>query len=140
MTDKEVNELAGFLWGGVIKSIDFNIHKNEIVFHICMHYHERTENHELYFLGVSTYYYVNNDIRYRKNLYEIEEDGYLEFTTLNYIEHMNISFSHDEHEWLKRYSSEANVYVEMWEKVLFIECTGIRIDNQIYMFNQMKKQ
>ncbi|MCI8540516.1 MAG: hypothetical protein HFE68_07025 [Erysipelotrichaceae bacterium] len=136
MTDEKINKIAGCLWGGKFENIDFNMRKNEINLNICMHYATGKEFHCLSFIGVSTFYYVNDSKKYRTQISDMEPEYDFDFTSLNYVENIKIDVSHHTYDWMERYSAEVNVYIEVWEKVLFIECTGMKLDGKIYNFSE----
>ncbi len=135
MTDAQINALAGFLWGGVIESLDFHIRNHEIIFYICMRYNSGFQFHELSFFGIHSYYFVNHHRNYRKELYEIGEDCILDFTSVSYMQDILISVTSHEHPSLNCCDLKTRVLVEMFSKELFIDCDGMRIDDNIYLFD-----
>ena len=136
MTDEKIGKITGYLWGGTFKNIDFNMRQNEINLHIQVNDLDVIMNHNLSFFGVSTFYYINNAEDKRKRFYEMEDQYDFDFTSLNYVENIKIEVSHHTYDWMERYSSKVNVYIEVWSKVLFIECTGMKLDGKIYNFNE----
>lgn len=136
MTDEKINKIAGCLWGGTFKNIDFNMRQNEIDLHVCVLDMGVRTHHDITFIGVSTFYYVNDSKKYRTQISDMEPEYDFDFTSLNYVENIKIDVSHHAYDWMDRYSAEVNVYIEVWEKVLFIECTGMKLDGKIYNFNE----
>lgn len=141
MRDKEIEKKTEFLWEGTIKSNSFNWFHNEISLTIEVNYGEKKGIHELTFIGVSAYHFSNESGERRKELYEYDESegDRMELTSVNYVEEIEFITKNAQYPWLSRYSTEANVYLEIWGKVLFIECTGMKIDDQIYMFDSINK-
>lgn len=90
-------------------------------------------NHQIEFKEVSCLYFVNNNFKRRKDIVPVEDGDYLELTNVNLLTHKtSLSLESEEDLWLSQFSGEGNVVLEIWNKLLILECSQIEIDNQIY--------
>ena len=82
------------------------------------------------FKKVSMVYFVNNVGDTRFNIFEPDEDDYLEFTSISILEDVKFDIESERDEWLKQYQGKANVCIEIWSKVLLIEADSIELNNE----------
>ena len=75
-------------------------------------------------------YFVNNVGDTRFNIFEPDEDDYLEFTSISILEDVKFDIESERDEWLKQYQGKANVCIEIWSKVLLIEADSIGLNNE----------
>lgn len=75
-------------------------------------------------------YFVNNVGDTRFNIFEPDEDDYLEFTSISILEDVKFDIESERDEWLKQYQGKANVCIEIWSKVLLIEADSIELNNE----------
>ena len=66
----------------------------------------------------------------RFNIFEPDEDDYLEFTSISILEDVKFDIESERDEWLKQYQGKANVCIEIWSKVLLIEADSIELNNE----------
>ena len=134
---KEVNKVLGSLMGSIIKSLDFNLEKCQIVFSLDAHMTEDIIQHSVVFDKVSVFYFINGDTHSRKDCKIIGEgdyvNGYLEFTYAETIDEVNI-VPKSEHSAAQFMNSlgKANIFVEIWSTLLLIEAEVVVIDGIEY--------
>lgn len=92
--------------------------------------------HELKFKKVSMVYFVNNVGDTRFNIFEPDEDDYLEFTSISILEDVKFNIESERDEWLKQYQGKANVCIEIWSKVYLIEVDSIEWNNENYLLSK----
>ncbi len=124
----EIQDKFNSLWASRIIDIDFNIINNGIKITIEITEHKEKSIHTIEFHGVSSYYFVNNTALKRKEFIPHEDEDFLELTSINYIqEKIKIQMESDE-EWIHQFYSEANIVIEIWSRLLFIEANQVSIN------------
>ena len=122
------------LWTSEIAEYKFDIMRNEIVFKLRTMNNGLFGTHVLVLKGVSTCFFVNNNTDYRKEMYEITEEDYLEFTSINILNNIKIlPTSKEKEEWIEQFSGEANISIEIWSKLLLIEVEKVEINGKEYL-------
>ena len=132
-----LNKALGKLIGSVIKNIDFDLGRNRISFELEAHYAEGITQHCVNFDRVSLFYFINNNTDTRKIFHIIGEgdykDGYLEFTYAEAMDEVDfIPKIHKSKAMFKNCSGKVNVFIEIWNKVLFIEAELAYVDGVEY--------
>jgi hypothetical protein len=115
----------------VIKTYNFDIVGNSIVFQLELL--ENGECKEFFVEFLSTYYFINNTSKNRKNFIPYDLEDYLEFSSINIIRNAKIQPSDEIGKWLTQYSSELNISVEICNKLLLIEAGSVKINGVEYL-------
>ena len=131
---KELQHQLNQLWSGKINKLDFNMLNSELKISITVLENQIISNHEVTFKEVSSYYFVKNDGESRLNFHEVEQDDYLELTTIDYYQDGvgKISITTSKNDWARQYYSGANFVLEFWSSILFLESNTIEINNSIF--------
>ncbi|MFC4652617.1 hypothetical protein ACFO26_06810 [Lactococcus nasutitermitis] len=113
-----------------IVSYTFDILGNKLEMDLSLLDGGEKQNFHLEILGISAYYYVNNNGEIRKVFSEKEEDDYLELTSITLLqEFVDINIVSKNSKWLEQYSSKGNLVIELWDKLLILEMTTIILDD-----------
>ena len=124
------NKLNNF-WEGKINKIDFNILSNKILFSLEIIENKKVTLHEIEFINVSTYYFVNNSTDKRHAFIKEDYDDYLEMTSIYLIDSDTvINLESDKEKWLTQYCAKVNIALEIWSSLFLIEAEEIRIDSE----------
>lgn len=128
MMDKLRKQL-NHLWAGEITYINFDLLKKSVTINIIVTENEKTENFEVIFINVSAYYFINNNGENRFDFYEVEQDDYLELTSIDYIGREIKEIKINSHsKWVDEYFSSANFLLEIWSSIVLIEAESIKIN------------
>jgi len=127
-----LEEKLNMLWASVILDYRFDMLRNEITFELETIDGERKNRHTLEFKKVSMWYFINNFSDYRKRINPPEEGSYLEITSIEVFEDFDIIIGNSQQDWLKKYNSQVNVSIEIWNQFLFIEAAVIKLDGIEY--------
>jgi hypothetical protein len=91
-------------------------------------------NHKLELEKISTAYFINNTSNKRKNIFEPEEDDYLELTSLNILEKSVLfRIESDIEQWLNNYCGMGNLILEIWSNIIILEVQIIRLDEKEFV-------
>lgn len=91
-------------------------------------------NHKLELEKISTAYFINNTSNKRKNIFEPEEDDYLELTSLNILEKSVLfRIESDIEQWLNKYCGMGNLILEIWSNIIILEVQIIRLDEKEFV-------
>ena len=123
-------EKLNLLWASKILNYDYDMLLNNITFLLETLDNGQIHRNELKFKKVSMVYFVNNVGDTRFNIFEPDEDDYLEFTSISILEDVKFDIESERDEWLKQYQGKANVCIEIWSKVLLIEADSIELNNE----------
>lgn len=123
-------EKLNLLWASKILNYDYDMLLNNITFLLETLDDGQIHRYELKFKKVSMVYFVNNVGDTRFNIFEPDEDDYLEFTSISILEDVKFDIESERDEWLKQYQGKANVCIEIWSKVLLIEADSIELNNE----------
>jgi hypothetical protein len=117
-----------------IDSYKLDLLKNTFDFSLSIYSLEGWIKCEVSFVNVTTALFVNDIQKRRKVVYEYEEGDCLEFTDIHILRGKNFINIDSEIEgyWIKQFSCEGNVAIEIWELLLILEATGIIIDGVHY--------
>jgi hypothetical protein len=122
------------LWANVIDEINIDVFNHRITFSTKAIDNGTITNYQLTFEEVSSFYFVEGTGEDRFNLLEPEEDSYLELTTIDY--HPNgigsITVKSKTEEWVKRYISNSNFTIEIWNSMLFVEAERLVINGKTF--------
>lgn len=135
MTKKEIQESLNNLWGTVVKDIQVDLLNDALIFDIEIHGDDRIDLQTLKFIDVSAFYYVKDSLENRFRFYDREKVFYLEMTTIDHLVEKKSDFlikSASNAEWSGQYKTDANIVIEIWESVLFIEARRIQLGKQVF--------
>ncbi len=119
------------LWATVITDISFDIrHKNK--FRIDCKNGGTGEKHFVEFHEVSALYFLSDTTRSRKDLYDCDDDYYFELTSIDYIPDCKAKFESTD-TYFQQYSSDVNVALDIWERVVFIEAGRVIVNGVEYL-------
>lgn len=122
------------LFESKIVSYSMDILENKLSLELELLENEVTTNYSVDFINVSTFYFINNTTEERKEIYPLEEDDYLELTSINLSNNtINISLDCKEESWLKQYNGCGKVMLEIWSKLVVLEAEKLKINNDIYV-------
>ena len=122
------------LFESKIVSYSMDILENKLSLELELLENEVTTNYSVDFINVSTFYFINNTTEERKEIYPLEEDDYLELTSINLSNNtINISLDCKEESWLKQYNGCGKVMLEIWSKLVVLEAENLKINNDIYV-------
>lgn len=117
----------------IIESYNWDILNNKLSMSLIQLENGLTSKHQLEFRNVSCLYFSNNTSQKRTIIVPTEDDDYLELTSIHLLaEKTSISLNSDEDTWIHQFDGGGNVVLELWNKLLVIECSQVIIDNQIY--------
>ncbi|ANU24822.1 hypothetical protein BCM40_06640 [Planococcus donghaensis] len=111
-----------------------------LTFNIEIHKNDYTDFQTLKFIDVSAFYYVKDNLENRFNFYDREKVYYLEMTTIDHVEKKKCDFqikSTSDEEWGENHTTDANVVIEIWDSVLFIEARRVEVENQVFDLKQI---
>lgn len=110
-----------------ITEINFDILKNSIRMSLENLYDGNLRSSQLIFENVSSYYFVNNIEHNRSNFVAFEDGDYLELTSIDIVEGNVIITPKADEKWIEQYKTSANIAIEIWSRVLFIEASKVII-------------
>ena len=115
---------------GIIKDYSFDMLYNTIFLSVGVIENGIEKEYSVLISNVSMYYYINNTEEKRKIMNIIEDNEYLECTTINTISKQTKIIFHcgEEDKWLNQYGANANLVIEIWNKLLVIEAQLIKIN------------
>ncbi len=128
----EVQDIFNGLWASKIVNIYFDIIHNSIKIAIEINDTGKISNHIIEFQEVCSYFFLNNIGSKRDTFIKPESGDFLELTSINLIENIPKLKICSEEKWIEQYYSQANVAVEIWSRMLFIEANQVVIDSKIY--------
>lgn len=133
---ESLNKKLNLLWASKILNYDFDMLSNNITFLLETLDDGEIHRYELELKKVSMLYFVNNAGDTRFDIFEPDEDDYLEFTSISILENVALNIESEKHEWMKQYNGEANVCIEIWSKVVLIEVNSIVLNNESYLLSK----
>ncbi|WP_252250330.1 hypothetical protein [Clostridium sp. ZBS13] len=140
MKESELQNKLNELWAGVIELFQINILKNTISFIIKVIEDGQEHKYNVVFNGVSSYYFVHDSGECRYNLFDSEDDDYLELTSIDYYKNgLDIKMKSLTEEWVKQYYSNTNFVLEIWSSILFIEAKSVTINEKTFEVGYSKK-
>ncbi|WP_315077929.1 hypothetical protein [uncultured Clostridium sp.] len=140
MKESELQNKLNELWAGVIELFQINILKNTISFIIKVIEDGQEHKYNVVFNGVSSYYFVHDSGESRYNLFDPEDDDYLELTSIDYYKNgLDIKMKSFTEEWAKQYYSNTNFVLEIWSSILFIEAKSVTINKETFEVGYSKK-
>lgn len=122
------------LWAGIIEKIDFDLQNETINIDIKVIENGNVNDFEVIFNGVSSHYFIKNNGSNRFSYFEVEDEDYLELTSIDYFESGvgDITIKSLSNDWVDEYFSSANFVLEIWSSILFIEAKTIKLNGVIY--------
>lgn len=131
---EEIKTLLNDLWGAKIEDIKFELLLDKISLYVLVEDNENITTHNLEFLEVSSYYYLKDSGKERFNFDEIEKINFLELTSIDYYPNGvgKIEISSEDEDWVDQYFSNANVVLEFWNALFFIEAKTLKIDGSMF--------
>ncbi|RLQ92811.1 hypothetical protein [Planomicrobium sp. Y74] len=135
MKKKGVQDQLNSLWGTVITDLQVDLLNDSLFIKLEIHENSRIDFQTLKFIDVSAFYYVKDNLDNRFNFYDREKAYYLELTSINHVENKNYDFqikSNSDTEWSEHYKTDANIVIEIWDSVIFIEARSIQVGNQVF--------
>lgn len=133
---ESLNKKLNLLWASKILNYDFDMLSNNITFLLETLDDGEIHRYELELKKVSMLYFVNNAGDTRFDIFEPDEDDYLEFTSISILENVALNIESEKHEWMKQYNGKANVCIEIWSKVVLIEVNSIVLNNESYLLSK----
>lgn len=132
MKNEAIQNKFDFLWASKITDMKFNILNNSIEILLELTDNGVKSNHVVEFRNVSSFYFVNNIEHERKDFILPEIDDYLELTSISLIDGDTSINTKSNDKWIEQYNSKANVVIEIWSRMLFIEFEVIIINSEEY--------
>lgn len=132
---KGIQNQLNNLWGTVITDVQVNLLNDTLTIQLEIHEDGRINFQTLKFIDVSAFYYVKDNLENRFNFYDREKVYYLELTTIDHVENKKSDFqikSTSDKEWSAPYNTDANIVIEIWESVLFIEARRIQLGDLVF--------
>lgn len=132
---KGIQDQLNNLWGTVITDVQVDLLNDNLTIQLEIHEDGRINFQKLKFIDVSAFYYIKDNLENRFNFYDREKVYYLELTTIDHIENKKYDFqikSTSDKEWSAQYNTNANIVIEIWESVLFIEARKIQLGDQVF--------
>ena len=131
---ENLTERLNDLWESIVKDIDINISNNSISLTLEVIENGNSSNHKIIFKKVSSHFYLNNIGENRLNTNQLDEDEYLELTSINYVRNGvgEIKVSSASEPWANQCYASANFVLEIWSKLLFVEARIIVVDESEY--------
>lgn len=132
---KGIQDQLNNLWGTVITDVQVNLLNDTLTIQLEIHENGRINFQTLKFIDVSAFYYAKDNLENRFNFYDREKVYYLELTTIDQVENKKSEFqikSTSDNEWSAQYKTDANIVIEIWESVLFIEARRIQLGDQVF--------
>ncbi len=121
---ENINFKLNQLYYSTIRNIDVHLISKKVSLDLCLTENGRTEAHTLQFVGCSSLLWVE----------KMDQSSTFDFTACNYYELTSVQLmktaTTSSHNWLKQYSMEYNVAVEIWEAVLLLNAKEVLVDNQ----------
>ena len=117
----DIVNATNFLWACIINDITFDMFGGEIKFIISEP--EIEIKHKLIFKKVSSFQWISN----YNNIFE--NNIYPEFTSINFGD-VTLQAKHDK--WLKQYSLQFNVSIEIMSGGLLINAPEFELDSKTY--------
>ena len=130
-----LGQLKGYLedlWANVIDNLNIDVMNHKISLTTRAIDDSKVTYYQLSFEEVSSFYFIENSGEERFNLFELEEDSYLELTSIDY--HPKgiglISIKSKTDHWVKQYISNSNFSIEIWNSMLFVEAKRVVINGK----------
>ena len=129
-TLKDIFSALNAICCSIIRKIDVNLANKEVVLSLSLVDNGDITNHELRFINCTSFLWIEK--MDGDNSYDFKKCDYYELTAVNLRKVNTISTD----KWLKQYSMEYNVAVEIWETALLINATELSIDNQRFSISR----
>lgn len=129
---ENLKEKLILLWASKILKYNFDMLSNKITFLLETLDDDEIQRYGLVLKNVSMLYFVNNAGDTRFNIFEPDKDDYLEFTSINILNDVELHIESEEDRWLKQYGGKANVCIEIWSKIILIEADSIELNYENY--------
>lgn len=113
-----------------IENISFDMAKKEITMHLLLIDNGSSTSHELKFVDCASFMWIEK--MDSSSLFDFRECNYYELTAVE-IEEISVA---SEHKWLKQYSIEYNIAVEIWESALLINAQGLCVDREWFQIRK----
>jgi len=127
---EEVIKACDSLYASVIKKIDFDLFNKIIKFDVILIEDGIEENHTLEIKDYESFLWVEK-LKTTHEEYNFKNWDYYELTSISFG---NIQIGSDD-KWLKQYSLNYNIAIEIWESALLIRADKIIVDNLEYLLN-----
>lgn len=114
-------------WGSIIKKINFDLFNEVIEFDVTLLDGEFETNHTLEIRDYESFLWVEKSKTTHEE-YDFKNCDYLEFTAITFG---NVHANSDD-KWLKQYSLDYNIAIEIWESALLIKSNTIVVDGINY--------
>lgn len=122
-----LGKVCGELYAAKINSLDVNLMRKTIQIELTIN---KKTDYILKFYNVSSFLWLEKD-DYAHESYDFSDCDYYELTSIDF---QNIT-TDTNNIWLKQYSMDYNVVIEIWESVLLINSTELSINSQIFKIN-----
>lgn len=107
------------LWGTTIEKFQVDLPNHRVIMEILRVDKGITDHVSLVFNGVTYFGWVNDNDN-------VEEWKYAELTTIYAVDDIKVKF---DGEYISNYSSMPNLLIEIWNSVLLIRATSIKIND-----------
>ena len=128
----KLQKQLNLLWASKVIEYHFDMLSNKILFILETMDNGVLNKYKLSFNSVSMFYFINNVTDSRKNVFVSDDDDYLEFTSINILEDVKVLAESQQNSWINQYNGEANVSIEIWNKLLVIEASSLELNNISY--------
>ncbi|MDQ8765938.1 YxiG family protein [Streptococcus ruminantium] len=92
-----------------------------------------TSEYQLEFRNVSCLYFANDTSKNRTIVVSPDEGDYLELTSIHLLtDETDINLYSETDKWLCQFNGKGNIVLEIWNKLLVIECSQVLVDGKIY--------
>lgn len=125
---KDLIQICNPLWASVIKKMSVNFLDKKITFELVAINSEGETNHTLEIKGYESFLWLERSKTTHEE-YDFSNCDYLELTSITFG---NVQANSDD-KWLKQYSLDYNVVIEIWESALLIKSNTVVVDGITYM-------
>lgn len=129
---QEIQKVLDELSESIIKSYRFDILNNTIYLSLLVIENSKEKTYDITIFNVSMHYFVNNTWDKRKNISRINNDEYLECTSISLLsEEIQVLLKCcGEDKWLCQYNASGNLVLEIWNRILIVEAQSIKINEK----------
>jgi len=124
----DVNSAINSIYCSTINDIDFNVLEKEIKFNLTLNTNGKKTHHIMKFVNVTSFLWLEKD-KYTHKSYDFSKCDYYELTSIL----LEKTLANTDDKWLKQFSMEYNVVIEIWETALLINATEVLIDDEKYL-------
>lgn len=121
---KDVVNACGSLYASIIKKTYFDFFNKSIKFDLILREKENETRHTLEIVEYESFLWVEKYKTTHKEEYDFRNYNYYELTSITFG---NVEAKSDD-KWLKQYSLDYNIAIEIWESALLIKSNIIVVD------------